>query len=551
MSQPKSSVPRARWSLAEDQAVRHAYHHTETASDFLGSVRASVPDAPERTIKAYLTYLYERVVEKDVPRRAVYEDLCRANQTVTRDHARELALKRRTKDVKDVKDVGVQIPDYLNDVADGPLPVAPKAPVANFSAPPSVGVKPDPKATVPRHYRVPVYTQTSFSHRDITDIFKIDRAREAVETGAIPSHEGDIRREVFMALHEAMSDGLDFDAACGVVREKFTEKPIVPAEALYTKVEPDPNKVREGYIPNPFLKGPFPIGKNREAPTLDDPNSDAMDAFTVEEAAAALGLTDTGILLTAINRDGFPAVKIDGKWRITRADLKRVRALRESGLTTEEALKRAGAPVPPITVPSETSWTDHVAPLTTEEKGEADGTPDVVDRDPVWEMVSLEELASELHIHVASVYQGVSDHPLVRKHGDDLGVPRQAFDLIEKKWRKCRSLKEAFDFAAEKLGVLPPPPPTTEDGEAGDARLPVPDDKAWKRDPALYPMKAYTKAPADEQRQWALEALNEGVFTVEQALKIAGVTDTPRNRWALGLLGRGEITLAQAAKLLR
>jgi hypothetical protein len=114
----------------------------------------------------------------------------------------------------------------------------------------------------------------------------------------------------------------------------------------------------------------------------------------------------------------------------------------------------------------------------------------------------------------------VSDHPLVRKHGDDLGVPRQAFDLIEKKWRKCRSLSEAFDFAAEKLGVLPPPP----------AEIYV--------------------AEMDE-RQWALEALGEGVFTVEQALKIAGVTDTPRNRWALGLLGRGEITLAQAAKLLR
>lgn len=459
MSQPKSSVPRARWSLAEDQAVRHAYHHTETASDFLGSVRASVPDAPERTIKAYLTYLYERVVEKDVPRRAVYEDLCRANQTVTRDHARELALKRRA---KDVKDVGVQIPDYLNDVADGPLPVAPKSPVANFSAPPGVGVKPDPKATVPRHYRVPVYTQTSFSHRDITDIFKIDweRAREAVETGAIPSHAGDIRREVFMALHEAMSDGLTFDAACGVVREKFTEKPIVPAESLYAPVpaveapvEPDPNKVREGYVPNPFLKGPFPLVKNREAPTLDDPNPDAMDAFTVEEATRELGLADTGIVHTAIARDGFPAVKIDGKWCITRADLKRVRALRLSGLTTEEALKRAGAPVPPTTVPSETSWTDHIAPLTPEEKGETDGTPD---------------------------------------------------------------------------------------GEVSDARLPPP--------PAEIHVPEVAVA---EQRQWALEALNEGVFTVEQALKIAGVTDTPRNRWALGLLGRGEINLAQAAKLLK
>lgn len=461
MSQPKSApVPRARWSPAEDQAVRHAYYHTDTASDFLGSVRAAVPDAPERTVKAYLTYIYEKVIVEGESRRPVYEDMLKTQRKgVTRPS------------VEAPVSGGVTIPEYLNDVADGPLPVAPKAPVSNFSAPPSVGVKPDPKATVPRHYRVPVYTQTSFSHRDITDIFKVEgvRARDAVASGAIPSHDGDIRREVFMALHEAMSDGLTFDAACGVVREKFTETPIVPAEHLYAvpateaPVEPDPNKVREGYIPNPYLKGPFAIVKNREAPTLDDPNSDAMDAFTVEEATLALGLSSSVPLLAAINRDGFPAVKIDGKYTITRADLKRVRALLESGLTIEEALKRAGAPAMGLSVtpPAEDSWTDYIAPLTPEESREA-GT------------MTPDEGA------VRDARSPASDH-------------------------------------------LPPPP----------AEIHVPE------------------VAATEQRQWALEALGEGIFTVEQALKIAGVTDTPRNRWALELLGRGEITLAQAAKLLR
>jgi hypothetical protein len=142
----------------------------------------------------------------------------------------------------------------------------------------------------------------------------------------------------------------------------------------------------------------------------------------------------------------------------------------------------------------------------------------VVDRDPVWETISLEALASELHIHVASVYQGVSDHPLVRKHGDDLGVPRQAFDLIEEKWRKCRNLSAAFDFAAEKLGVLPPPAPATETGD---------------------------------ERVWTLEAVRDGVFTVEQARDILGLKDAARTNWALGLLAAGKVTLDQAAKLLR
>lgn len=506
--------PKSKWSDAEKQAVERAFQNTATAEEFFSSIRAEVPSAPDRSIKAYLTHLCRTHRDQASRRTPVYLDLSRANAEEVARESDAAALSPTT---------GKSWLDEI-DTAPAPPVVPPRpAPAPNF-------VKPDPKATVPRHYRVPNFAQTVFRARDVAETFSV---LEPVVTGAmsagyLPSHDGEVRREVFMALHEAMSDGLTFDAACEAVRHKFAEIPIVSAEHLYapeappaaavTGAEPDPNKVREGYIPNPFLKGPFPIKKGREAPTLDDPNSDAMDAFTVEEAAAALGLSDTGILLTAINRDGFPAVKIDGKYLLTRADLKRVRALRESGFTTEEALKRAGAPVPPITVPSETSWTDHVAPLTPDEKGETDGTPDVVDRDPVWETISLEDLASELHIHVASVYQGVSDHPLVRKHGDDLGVPRQAFGLIEKKWRKCRSLSKAFDFAAEKLGVLPPPPPTTETGD---------------------------------ERQWALEALAEGVFTVEQALKIAGVTDTPRNRWPLGLLGRGEITLAQAAKLLR
>jgi len=514
-------IHRARWSDAEKLAVMAAYNATDTAEEFFRHFRASVPTAPVRTTKAYITYLCETIRED---RRPVYEDLSRMLQQELRKEKERLAALKEAQAPKveppkveapKVEAPKASIPDYLDEIKDGPMDVPVKTPSPNFVG--DARPKPTPHAAVPRHYRVPVYTQMDFSYADIVAFFAVPEVmvKAALDGGVIPSHEGSVRREVFMALHESMSDGLDFDAACDVIREKFREKPIVPAEKLYA-----PTVEKSPIEPDPYLKGPFPIEKKQEAPTLDDPNSDAMDAFTVEEAAAALGLTDTGILLTAINRDGFPAVKIDGKWCITRADLKRVRALRESGFTVEEALKRAGAPVPPTSVPSETSWTDHIAPLTPEEAGETDARPDVVDRDPVWEMVSLEDLASELHIHVASVYQGVSDHPLVRKHGDDLGVPRQAFDLIEEKWRKCRNLSAAFDFAAEKLGVLPPPP----------AEIYV--------------------AEMDE-RQWALEALGEGVFTVEQALKIAGVTDTPRNRWPLGLLGRGEITLAQAAKLLR
>jgi hypothetical protein len=633
---PTPKVSRSKWSDAESDALGKAFHATTTADEFFLHLRAQVPSAPQRTVKAYLSRLCMLYPDKSARMRPVYVDLCRANviEEAAFRAAEEAAKGKAPASGSDasppptVETPPVTVPSptassWVDEIDPTPAPptTPPRpAPAPNFVKP---AVKPDPNARVPRHIPVPPASRGTFSPGEVTALLGLPASsvEKAVSSHKLPVRTvydpGDrgqsdvITRPVFDVLHAALCEGHSFEHACLLACEKHpAPTPIVSAEHLYAPVveapvEPDPNKVREGYIPNPFLKGPFPIVKNREAPALDDPNPDAMDAFTVEEAAAALGLTDKGILLTAINRDGFPAVKIDGKWRITRADLKRVRAMMESGFTTKEALKRGGAGAPPLTVPSETSWTDHVAPLTTEEKGEADGTPDVMDRDPVWETVSLEDLASELHLHVASVYQDVSDHPLVQKHGHGLGVTRQAFDLIEEKWRKCRDLKEAFDFAAEKLGALPPPPPTTEDGEAGDARLPsdmvsledvaahlhiyahdvytVMDDypmlvkigvgeayisraafnliqEKWRSCRSLREACDYAveklgltpaKADVSDERQWALEALGEGVFTVEQALKIAGVTDIPRNRWALGLLGRGEINLAQAAKLLR
>ena len=237
-----------------------------------------------------------------------------------------------------------------------------------------------------------------------------------------------IIRSVFDVLHSALSEGHSFEHACILAMEKFPPpSPIVPAEKLYAPVEQQ----------------------------LNDPNPDAKEAFTVEEAAKALGLSSADTVLTAIHRDGFPAVKLDGKWCLTRADLKRVLSLRDSSFSVEEAFKRAGAPPvgEPIPTLNDTSWTDHLAPLTPEEKREADGLADVMDRDPVY---------------------------------------------------------------------LPPPP----------AEIHVP-------------------AMEGDERVWTLEAIRDGVFTVEQARDILGLKDAARTNWALGLLAAGKVTLAQAAKLLR
>ncbi len=530
---------RSKWSDAESSALEKAFLSTTTAEDFFKCLRDAVPEAPHRTVKAYLSRLCMLYPDKSVRTRPVYLDL------LNRASAEEVAAAEKSAVAATqpplTKTDGTSWLDELDPTPSAPTQPPKPAPAPNFVKPVA---KPDPNARVPRHIPVPPASKLLFTSQEAATALgvQLSAVKHAMSNNHLPhrqfkregvKREGDsvegpfIIRPVFDVLHEALSEGHSFEHAFLLAMGKFPPPaPIVPAEKLYaptvenSPVEPDPNKVREGYIPNPFLKGPFPIEKKQEASTLDDPNPDAKEAFTVEEAAKALGLSNTDTVLTAIHRDGFPAVKVDGKWCLTRADLKRVHALRDSGFSLEGAFKRAGAPPAgePTTAPDDTSWTDHLAPLTPEEVGLAAALPDVVDRDPVWGAVSLEALANELHIHVASVYQGVSDHPLVQKHGDDLGVPRQAFDLIEEKWRKCRNLEEAFDYAAEKLGVLPPPAPATGTGD---------------------------------ERVWTLEAIRDGVFTVEQARDILGLKDAARTNWALGLLAAGKVTLDQAAKLLR
>jgi excisionase family DNA binding protein len=468
------SRPKLKWSDAEKQAVEKAYQTARTADEFFASLRADVPNAPNRSVKAYLTHLCRTHTDTDSRRTPVYLDLSRASaEEVARDAAGAAVTPPAAAEGK----------SWLDELDPTPVPPSqpPKpAPAPNFVKP---AAKPDPNARVPRHIPTPPASKTMFTPQEAATALGVPLSvvKHAMSNNRIPHVETMmngpfITRSVFDVLHSAQSEGHSFEHACILAMEKLpAPTPIVPAEKLYAHsveeapVEPDPNKVREGYIPNPFLKGPFPIEKKQEAPTLNDPNPDAKEAFTVEEAAKALGLSSADTVLTAIHRDGFPAVKIDGKWCLTRADLKRVLALRDSGFSVKEAFKRAGAPPvgEPTPTPDDTSWTAHLAPLTPEEEGLAAALPDVGDRDPVWEAVSLEDLANE-------------------------------------------------------LGVLPPPP----------AEIHVP-------------------AMGGDERVWTLEAIRDGVFTVEQARDILGLKDAARTNWALGLLAAGKVTLDQAAKLLR
>lgn len=359
------SARRAYWSKPEKVAATASYNVSTTAEEFLLLFRQAVPDAPPRSLKAYLMYLYETVGDD---RRPVYKDIRRACQIAKR----EAAVTAKLENAKREGDVGANLA-WMNDIKDGPAEVPAKKMVSHFTTMVPIGtVTPQPHANTPKHYRVPVYTQMSFLCKDIVNFFSVSeaRAKEMLDSGVIPSHDGAIRRDVFMTMHEAMSDGLEFDAACERVRETFAEKPVGEAPVESAKVDPD--KVREGSIPNPLLRSPIqnPGAKLSLRDSLDDPNPDAKEIFTVEEAANVLGMDKPDRLLAAISEGVFPSLMEAGKCYILRADLKRLKGNLSVGLSIEEALKRGGAPECVLSVPVETSWSDNLAPLTPVEADE-------------------------------------------------------------------------------------------------------------------------------------------------------------------------------------
>ena len=445
--------PKLKWSDAEKQAVERAFLTTTNAKDFFASFRAAVPDAPPRSTKAYLTHLCRAYADKSSRHTPVYLDLNRLN---AEEIAAEGTPKTAPKPSSQTAPLG-HGKEWLDEIDPAPAPptTPPRpAPAPNFVKP---AVKPDPNARVPRHIPVPPESKTSFTPQETATALGVPFpvVTRAVNHNQLPHRQTVmngpvIDRREFDVLHAVLSEGYGFDHACLLATASGAFfAPIVPAESLYApepvvdglfdevKSEPEPSNEKPLYPRGPELS---------LRDSLNDPNPDAKETFTIEEAANVLGMDKPDRLFATISDGVFPAVADHGKWYILRSDLKRVEALRAVGLSVGEALLRAGNSIAEGApdVPVETSWTDHLAPLIPVEVGEV-------------------------------------AHP----------TPVKTFAR---------------------------PAPATETGD---------------------------------ERRWALEALGEGVFTVEQALKIAGVTDNPRNVWTLGLLGRGEITLAQAAKLLK
>ena len=373
---PVASGGRTFWSDDEKSAVAIAYGSgNKTAEDFFRVVQAHYPRGKVRTIKAYLTFL-NRLGPKEDRNHAVYNDLLRLRHVeVLKERAAEEARKAAVSAIK--------VDPWLDEI--DPSPVVPQksgAPVQGslFPAkslagtPTKAVVKPDPGAIVPVYYAIEPSLQDApfYGAAELSRIFNVKRSRvsDALAYGYIPvvtSGDGEtvITLAVFRPLYEAMCEGHAWEHACHLAAVALRPKAEPVVDSLYDEVKAEP-EIGNGKLPHG--KG----SKLSPRDSLDDPNPDAQGSFTIEEAMAVLGLDKPDYLLSLIEQGNFPAVKESGKWQVLRADLKRVQALRADGLLSlNEALKRAGSLECEINVPVETSWTDHLAPLSVGEDGVA------------------------------------------------------------------------------------------------------------------------------------------------------------------------------------
>ena len=235
-------------------------------------------------------------------------------------------------------------------------------------------VKPDPGAIVPVYYAIEPSLQGApfYGAGELSRIFNIKRSRvsDALAYGYIPVHtsgdgEAVITLTVFRPLYDAMCEGHAWEHAChlaAVATRPTKVEPSVPAEALHAPDPATPDSLKAGEENHRAKLSP--------GDSLNDPNPDATEIFTIEEAANVLGMDKPDRLFATISDGGFPAVMAGGQWYILRSDLKRLKGNLSVGLSIEEALKRGGAPECVLSVPVETSWTVNLAPLTPVEADE-------------------------------------------------------------------------------------------------------------------------------------------------------------------------------------
>ena len=301
MSESSSKV---HWSPEEKTAVAIAFEKFTDAESFLAFLRETVPNAPHRTVKAYLSYLV-KVIPEDSRKSPVYQSLLRSrneeNARVRAKTARESALSSQgTLSLP-------KSPDWLEEVSSEPLPPSepPRpAPAPNFVKP---AVKPDPNARVPRHIPTPPASRVSFTIQEMSVALGVPFSvvKNALGNNHLPHRSSTldpigtgplVSRAVFDVLHSALSEGHSFEHACLLAMEKVPQpKPIILAQHLYA-VESNEPEAHESPVETP-LNTPV------EADQLPPPPAEIYVPETGDERVWTLEAVRDGVLSVEQARD--------------------------------------------------------------------------------------------------------------------------------------------------------------------------------------------------------------------------------------------------------
>ena len=272
---------RARWSTDERTAVLEAYNTLSTKEEFYAFVRATVPNAPHRTAKAYLTYLNEAFPASQGPRRDIYQSLCDFSRTeiASANAASPTASSVITEEAEYeevLKDLGSfatpppapPLAAWVEEINPTPLtpprpvrpslfrdPLAPheteaprlptltEAAAAGFlktslplsvESPAKPEVKPDPGAITPRHLSPLPANREYFTTIHVALLLGVHKSDvEEALLHSIPMVTGKgIPRDAVEHLHRALSEGHSFKDACKTIpREPRASLMGVPVDS--------------------------------------------------------------------------------------------------------------------------------------------------------------------------------------------------------------------------------------------------------------------------------------------------------------------------------
>lgn len=116
--------------------------------------------------------------------------------------------------------------------------------------------------------------------------------------------------------------------------------------------------------------------------------------------------------------------------------------------------------------------------------------------------------------------------------------------------RGGRGGKRQGQKASGPIPVLPPREASERSGSASVLSL-IAEEVEPPPSPAPVRLLSLVRDSEDGHKFWCLEAVESGIFSSDDAIRLIPLQNVPKNHWVLGLLRKQGVTVAQAQRLVR